>query len=152
MPAFLFMHRLASVVAIDANARLDDEDDFGRPAAPDQRADLPPDVEAYQVTGPLFFAVANRLDEVLDQIFSPPKVFIQRLRLVPMIDASGAAAFARFLDRAHKLGIKVVLSGLQPQPRAVLARMHALDRAALAADVPGFEQAVPAARGLVGQG
>ncbi|MFN9730049.1 MAG: STAS domain-containing protein, partial [Pseudomonadota bacterium] len=43
-----------------------------------------------------------------------------------MIDASGAAAFTGFLDRAHKLGIRVVLSGLQPQPRAVLARMHAL--------------------------
>lgn len=150
LAAFLFMHRMASVVAVDAHAGLDDEDDFGRPATPDQRADLPPGVEAYQVTGPLFFAVANRLDEVLDQFFSPPKVFILRLRLVPMIDASGAAAFTGFLDRAHKLGIRVVLSGLQPQPRAVLARMHALEHAAIAADVPGFEQAVPAARGLVG--
>jgi hypothetical protein len=28
--------------------------------------------------------------------------------------------------------------------------MHALGHAAIAADVPGFEQAVPAARGLVG--
>jgi len=43
-----------------------------------------------------------------------------------------------------------VLSGLQPQPRAVLARMHALDHPAIAADVAGFDAAVPAARGLVG--
>jgi len=150
LAAFLFMHRMASVVAVDADARLDDEDDFGRPATPDQRADLPPGVEAYQVTGPLFFAVANRLDEVLDQFFSPPKVFILRLRLVPMIDASGVGAFTGFLERAHKLGIRVVLSGLQPQPRAVLARMHALDHPAIAADVAGFDAAVPVARGLVG--
>jgi SulP family sulfate permease len=150
LAAFLFMHRMASVVAIDADARLDDEDDASGTAAPDQRAQLPPGVEAYQITGPLFFAVANRLDEVLDQFFSPPKVLILRLRLVPLIDASGVAAFSGFLDRAHKLGIRVILSGLQAQPRAVLARMHALDHAALAADVAGFEQAVPAARGLVG--
>jgi hypothetical protein len=45
-----------------------------------------------------------------------------------------------------------VLSGLQPQPRAVLARMHALEHVAIAADVAGFEQAVPAARGLVADG
>lgn len=80
-----------------------------------------------------------------------PKVFILRLRRVPMIDASGAAAFTGFLDRAHKLGIRVVLSGLQPQPRAVLARMHALDHPAIAADLGGFDEAVPAARGLVGR-
>jgi hypothetical protein len=30
--------------------------------------------------------------------------------------------------------------------------MHALDHPALAADVAGFEQAVPAARGLLGLG
>jgi hypothetical protein len=30
--------------------------------------------------------------------------------------------------------------------------MHALDHSAIAADAPGFEQAVPAARGLVGPG
>ena len=68
-----------------------------------------------------------------------------------MFDASGAAAFTGFLDRAHKLGIRVVLSGLQPQPRAVLARMHALDHPAIAADLGGFDEAVPAARGLVGR-
>lgn len=50
-----------------------------------------------------------------------------------------------------KLGIRVVLSGLQPQPRAVLARMHALDHPAIAADLGGFDEAVPAARGLVGR-
>jgi hypothetical protein len=45
--------------------------------------------------------------------------------------------------------MRVVLSGLQPQPRAVLTRMHALGHVAIAADVPGFEQAVPAARRLL---
>jgi SulP family sulfate permease len=150
LAAFLFMHRMAGVVAVNAHAELDDADDFGRPAPEDQRARLPAGVEAYQVTGPLFFAVADRLDAVLDQFFAPPKVFILRLRQVPMIDASGVAAFVGFLDRAHKLGIRVILSGLQAQPREVLARMHALDHAAIAADVPGFEHAVPAARGLLG--
>jgi SulP family sulfate permease len=150
LAAFLFMHRMAGVVAVDADARFEDADDLGRPAAPDQRADLPPGVEVYQVAGPLFFAVADRLDEMLDQFFSPPAVLILRLRLVPMIDASGVAAFTGFLDRAHRLGIRVVLSGLQAQPRAVLARMHALDHPAIAADVTIFDEAVPAARRLVG--
>jgi SulP family sulfate permease len=79
-------------------------------------------------------------------------VFILRLRLVQMIDASGAAAFTGFLDRAHKFGIKVVPSGLQSQPRAVFQCMRALAHPAIAVDVPGFEQAVPVARALVGPG
>jgi SulP family sulfate permease len=87
---------------------------------------------------------------MLDQFFSPPAVLILRLRLVPMIDASGVAAFTGFLNRAHRLGIRVVLSGLQAQPRAVLARMHALDHPAIAADVTIFDEAVPPARRLVG--
>jgi SulP family sulfate permease len=147
LAAFLFMHRMAEVVEVDQRVHLIDEDvdDLARPAPPDQRAALPAGVEAFQISGPLFFAVANRLDEVLDQLFQPPKVFILRLRLVPLIDASGVGALDQFLDRAQRMGTRVILSGLQKQPRQVLEQMGALAHPAIAADVAGFEQAIPAA-------
>ncbi len=153
MAAFLFMHRMAEVVAIDqhASADEDDEDAVG-PSRPAMRAQLPPGVEAFQVSGPLFFAIANRLDEVLDQFFSPPKVFILRMRLVPLVDASGVSALGGFLDRAHKLGIRVIVSGLQAQPRTVLEQMLILRHPAIAADVPDFARALAAARSLVEPG
>jgi SulP family sulfate permease len=153
LAAFLFMHRMSQVVQVDQHVDLidEDEDDLARPAGADMRAQLPPGVEAFQVSGPLFFAVANRLDEVLDQLYTAPKVFILRLRRVPLIDASGVTALRQFLDRAHKQGIRVILSGLQAQPRAVLTQMQTLTHPAIAADVPSFEHALPKARDLLAE-
>ena len=67
--------------------------------------------------------MANRLDAALDAYAQPPKVFILRLRLVPMIDASGVTAIRQLVERCTRKGTQVILSGLQPQPREVLAQM-----------------------------
>ncbi|OGT60195.1 MAG: sodium-independent anion transporter [Gammaproteobacteria bacterium RIFCSPHIGHO2_12_FULL_63_22] len=121
LAAFLFMHRMSEVVSVsnvsDGQGELSDVDDSEEP---DQRDRLPAGVAAFRISGPLFFAVANRLDEVLDQFPVPPKVFILRLRLVPMIDASGAYALRQFLTRCARHGTQVILSGVQPQPHALL--------------------------------
>ena len=95
--------------------------------ASDQRAGLPAGVEAYRVSGPLFFAVANRLDDVLRAVGRPPRVFILRMRLVPMIDASGIDAIENLVERCRRHGTLLVLSGLQAQPREALARMGMRD-------------------------
>ena len=125
LAAFLFMHRMSEVVAIGSDVTLLDEDadDFAGARQPSQRADLPPGVEVFQVSGPLFFAVANRLDDVLNQFPQAPRVFILRVRLVPLIDASGVAALRQLLERCRRHGTRVILSGLREQPRAILAQM-----------------------------
>ncbi|HTT03104.1 MAG TPA: SulP family inorganic anion transporter [Steroidobacteraceae bacterium] len=125
LAAFLFMHRMSEVVAMESHVSMLDEDtdDFSGAAKPSQRAQLPEGVEAYQVSGPLFFAVANRLDDVLNQFPKAPRVFILRLRLVPLIDASGVAALRQMLKRCAHRGTRVILSGLREQPRAILDQM-----------------------------
>lgn len=126
LAAFLFMHRMSEVVAMESGVSLldaDEADVLGEPA-PDQRAQLPPGVEAFQISGPLFFAVANRLDDVLNQYSTPPRVFILRMRLVPLIDASGVTALTQMLARCRRMGTQVIVSGLREQPRAILAQMH----------------------------
>jgi SulP family sulfate permease len=67
--------------------------------------------------------VANRLDEVLDQFPNPPRVFILRLRQVPLIDASGAAALRQLVARCARVGTRVIFSGLRPQPLEILTQM-----------------------------
>jgi SulP family sulfate permease len=125
LAAFLFMHRMSEVVAVRSNVSLLEEDVADNDSRRDteQRDQLPTGVEAYQVSGPLFFAVANRLDDVLNQFPRPPRVFILRLRLVPMIDASGVAALRQLLRRCAAQGTTVILSGLQEQPRSILRQM-----------------------------
>jgi SulP family sulfate permease len=144
LAAFLFMHRMSEVVAIGSDVTLLDEDadDFAAAPQPSQRAELPPGVEAFQVSGPLFFAVANRLDDVLNQFPQPPRVFILRLRLVPLIDASGVAALRQLLERCRRHGSRVILSGLREQPRAILAQMGVRPDGAQLAFADNFTAAV----------
>ncbi|HEY0232139.1 MAG TPA: SulP family inorganic anion transporter [Dokdonella sp.] len=126
LASFLFMHRMSEVVAMESGVPLLDGDqaDAGRAAQPDQRAQLPPGVEAFQISGPLFFAVADRLDDVLNALLTPPRVFILRLAQVPLIDASGVTALNQMIERCRRMGTRVILSGLREQPRRILAQMH----------------------------
>jgi len=123
LAAFLFMHRMAEVVSLKSDVSLLEEDRPDSPAESNQRAELPPGVEVFQVSGPLFFAVANRLDEVLDQFPNPPRAFILRLRHVPLIDVSGAAALRQLVTRCTRAGTRVIFSGLRQQPLEILMQM-----------------------------
>jgi len=151
LAAFLFMHRMSEVVSVQADGSLveGDADDGDRAEALDQRDLLPPGVAAYRITGPLYFAVSNRLDEVLDQTLVAPKVFILRMGQVPMIDASGAHALDQFVARCGKRGIRVLLSGVQRQPRRLLD-LSALNRAQnFAGHAVDFKAAVALAKAIV---
>jgi SulP family sulfate permease len=125
LAAFLFMHSMSEVVAMESHVSLleEDQDDLTGARHSDQRAQLPPGVEAFQISGPLFFAVANRLDDVLSQFTTTPRVFILRMRLVPLIDVSGVRALRQMIERCRRNGTRVILSGLRQQPRAILAQM-----------------------------
>jgi len=125
LAAFLFMHRMSEVVAMESHVDLleDDEDDFSRARRTVGHDVLPAGVEAYRVSGPLFFAVANRIDDVLRAFGKPPRVFILRLRLVPLIDASGATAIGNLVERCRREGTALIFTGLQPQPARILADM-----------------------------
>jgi sulfate permease, SulP family len=123
LAAFLFMHRMSEVVAVQSRSSLSEEDDDDSAPA-DQSMQLPPGIAAFQISGPLFFAVADRLDDVLDQFPDAPRVFILRMRLVPLIDASGVSALKGFIERCERKGIaQIILSGLREQPRQILGRM-----------------------------
>jgi SulP family sulfate permease len=121
------MHRMSEMVAMRANLSMAEEEEDIADSEPArgaaQREQLPAGVEAYQVSGPLFFAVANRLNEVLNQFPKPPRVFILRMRLVPLIDVSGVAAVRQVLRRCSSSGTRVILSGLREQPRSILLKM-----------------------------
>ena len=125
LAAFLFMYRMSEIVALESHVDLveRDVDDFNTAPRTDQRPSLPEGVEAYRVSGPLFFAVANRIDDVLRAFGRPPRVFILRLRQVPMIDASGATAIGNLVARCRRDGIALIFTGLQPQPARILSDM-----------------------------
>ncbi len=121
--AFVFMFRMADAVEVSSGLQLLTNDEADNPDDARQRLRLPEATEAFQINGPLFFGTSGRLDDLLKRFGTPPRVFILRMRLVPMIDASGVHALKGLVERCHKRGIALILSGLQGQPARVLAQM-----------------------------
>ena len=152
LAALFFMQRMAQVVQVQSGTRLFDDPDAelaGDPGA-GQREPLPPGVEVCQLTGPLFFAVANRLGETYARLFPPPRVFIVRMGLTPLVDASGVEALRTLARDCARHGTVLVLSGVRPAVRRVLTGMGfdaVPDRVLFAAD---YAAALASATGLVG--
>ncbi len=153
LAAFVFMYRMAEAVEVSSGVKMIEDDlqgdDPARAADLEQRAMLPKGVEAYQIGGPLFFGAANRLDNLLDQFFEPPKALILRMRLVPVIDASGVHALKKLAERCHRKGIVLIVSGLQEQPNRVIADMRLDQSPGELHFVSNFERAVRLAKTLV---
>lgn len=146
LASLLFMARMAESVEFDASGEQDtdlDSEDVH------QRDTLPKGVEVFRITGPFFFGVAGELLDTLRRVGQSPRVIILRMRLVPLLDASGVQALEGFFEQAHLAGAKVILSGVQPQPKSMLERLHhgsAADKIFYASD---FANAQTLALGLL---
>ncbi len=147
MAAFLFMHRMAFAVEMDAIEPQSADDstfDF-----PDQRELLPEGIVAFQIQGPLFFGAASRLQDVPRLYPQAPPVFILRMSSVPMIDASGAHALRGFLGHWHRAGTNVIISGLKPSLKLLLTQMRIAESPGDLRFVDDFDHALTLARDLM---
>lgn len=89
-----------------------------------QREDLPEQVEVFTIAGPIFFGIARDLPELLKKVGEVPKVLIIRMRFVPFLDSSGAAALEEVVKQCRKEGIEVIFSALREQPKEIISRIH----------------------------
>lgn len=120
--SLLFMMRMSESVRIEdvrnvvPDADLDTDD-------LQQRDSLPDGVEVFRINGPFFFGVAGDLLDTLRRVGQRPRVIILRMRLVPLLDASGVKAVGEFIRQAGVGGTRVILSGVQSQPAEMLHRI-----------------------------
>jgi SulP family sulfate permease len=119
LAALLFMKRMADVfnidtISLEANGDTDASDRRDIEAL--EAMHLPPEIELYEINGPFFFGVADRLMDTLSRLEPPPRVFILRMRNVPAIDATGLHALEEFLKKCQRHGTKLLLSGVHTQP------------------------------------
>jgi len=119
LSSLLFMARMSETVQIETGigGTSDDDEDLN------QRAALPKGVEVFRIDGPVFFGIANDLLDTLRRVGETPQVIILRMRRVPMLDASGVTTLAEIVHRASAAGAQIILSGVQPQPLAMLERV-----------------------------
>jgi len=153
LAAVLFMHRMSEAVEVQADVRIIDEDvadDAPHMSRPVEEHELPPGVVSSVIRGPFFFGVAMRLGETLDRIGAPPRVLILRMRAVPLIDASGASAIEALIERCRRHGTRVLITGLQTQPRLILRKMG-VTADPLVKLVSGIDEALVLAREIVAE-
>ena len=121
--ALLFMKRMSEVTQIEGvtdELRDRDEDPAEAPRV------IPKGVEVYEVNGPFFFGAADKLKDVMGGIAKPPKVFILRMRHVPVIDATGIHALEQLAHKCRRQGTTLILSEIRRQPLRALVRAHKL--------------------------
>jgi sulfate permease, SulP family len=154
LASLLFMKRMADVSTI-AGLREDiaegDEPSAHDPKDPGAVADraIPGGVEIFEINGPFFFGVADRLKDTLSQLERPPRVFILRMRYVPHIDATGLHALSQFHDRCRRQGTTLLLGGVHAQPMVEIVRAGLDRRIGLDNIFENLDDALARARGLV---
>ncbi|HUP43935.1 MAG TPA: sulfate permease [Thermoanaerobaculia bacterium] len=144
--ALLFMRRMAEITNIEslaAEARDGVVEDPDEITAVRRRKrflhgrEIPPDVEVYEVNGPFFFGVADKLKDVMSEIGRTPRVFILRMRNVPAIDATAMHALDQMVKKSRHQGTTVLLTEVRDQPMRALRRAGMLENS-----YPTFEEAL----------
>jgi SulP family sulfate permease len=131
MAAMLFMHRMAATPGVHLGSGpmlLDDIVDGSQPRSAIASVHLPEGIRVVEFRGPLFFGAAARLDIALKALGDWPKVIIMRMREVPLVDATGIDALEQVVQAAGRQGCRIIMSGLQSQPREALHRYGFLRR------------------------
>ncbi|MEI8295908.1 MAG: SulP family inorganic anion transporter [Alphaproteobacteria bacterium] len=134
--SFFFVQRMSRLTRITTP---DDEDN----QAP-QPSDLPESVKIYHVRGPIFFGAASRIKSVLDRQGkgSTQEIYILNLKHMPLIDATGVHILTHFIEKCHRQGTTVIISGLNPQPAHTLLRMESRDIVPINRQTKTLDQAI----------
>ncbi len=134
LAAFIFMHRMSQLATLEGRAPLiegDRADNGEGRYAPNQG--LPADVGVLTFRGPLFFGSAGLIKDAMDRIGARRRSYVLRLEEVPLLDPTGALAFADLVGRMHGEGAEVTVVGanhavlkslMQAVPREALRRVH----------------------------
>jgi len=110
---------------------------------------IPNEVEVYEIQGPLFFGVAEKLVDTLMLFETPPKVFILRMRYVPLIDAAGLHALEVLQERFTHNQTVLILSGVNPQVRRFISQSHIDEKIGLENIVDHIDKALLRTRSIL---
>ncbi len=112
LAAILFIKRMSRECKVTA-WKNDDKDG-------DARLSIPENVRVYEIGGPLFFGVSDKLLEIETE--EGTSALILRMRSVPAVDATALGALETLYSRCKSLGITLILSHVNAQPVAAMKK------------------------------
>ena len=119
LAAMLFMKRMADVGEVRPLVSYPSEENDDAAMV---GLKLPENVDVFEISGPMFFGVANKFKEVMHNIDDHADIIIIRMRNVPMIDATGIHNFNSMLQNFIHKRKHVMLSGVNEDVFAALKR------------------------------
>jgi sulfate permease, SulP family len=110
LAAFLFMRKMIRFSDVRMLTGTADE----RDGKPDRESidnfAIPPGVEIFEISGPLFFGATYKFKDAIRLIEKPPSVLIIRMRRVPMIDATGLRTLREVYKEVTHRGTKMIIA------------------------------------------
>ncbi len=147
LASLLFIRRMAEVTQVKP---IRDIIDYGMvDLLENGAAEIPADVEVFEINGSFCFGAASKFTETLLASHGAPAVVILRMRHVLAIDATGLHALEEVAARLQHRGASLLISGLHAQPLAALERSGAIERLGEDHLFANFADAVSHARSLV---
>jgi SulP family sulfate permease len=120
LAALLFLNRMANVTEVKSWKYIgEDIDEQNDPESIHLKA-VPKHTVVYEITGPMFFAAADKFMEIHTD--SGTKVVIIRMRGVPAMDISALRSLDKIANTCSKRGITLVLSHVQEQPKSMMEK------------------------------
>ncbi len=109
--------------------------------------ELPKSVRVYEINGPMFFGMTDRITDISVKEFT--KYLIIRMRGVPSLDSSGMNALENLYDYCKENGVQLIFSHANEQPMATMRRAGFVDLVGEEHFRPNIDDAIAHARELV---
>lgn len=118
LAALLFMKRMAETTDVKPWKYVEQPD--VTPGEAEKLRNISRSIRVFEISGPLFFAAADRLLSIDSKQYT--KVIVIRMRSVTAIDASAMKSLREFEARAKKKNITVIFSHVNEQPMHVMEK------------------------------
>ena len=109
--------------------------------------ELPKSVRVYEINGPMFFGMTDRITDISVKEFT--KYLIIRMRGVPSLDSSGMNALENLYDYCEENGVKLIFSHANEQPIKTMRRAGFVDLVGEEHFRPNIDDAIEHARELI---
>lgn len=122
LAAILFMKRMSDVTDVQSWKYIDDENDA-------DHIDLkvvPKNTRVYELSGPLFFGVADKIMNI--SVDNEHNCLVLRMRSVNAIDATAMRNLDKIRHACRKKGITLILSHVNEQPMNVMKKSGFYDK------------------------
>lgn len=121
--ALLFMKRMSDTSEIKSWKYVGESD--VKEGENDRIMNLPREIRVFEISGPMFFAAADKLLNITAKSFT--KVLIIRMRSVPAIDISALRKLRDLVVSLQSKGVTVVFSHVNEQPMKTFEKDHFVD-------------------------